>query len=144
MTIVQGFIHADGAPGRNHGYLDLVASTALKRPAGFFGGLYFFVAADAFVVVYIHDFLLGCIFKPHKHGGHSFHIQYRIFFGQMASRTVFASFFKGTCVLLMKKCHPRPLKVAEVVHGIDVNDISPDFRRLLRLGVDSKNRGAVH
>jgi hypothetical protein len=43
----------------------------------------------------------------------------------------------------MKKCHRRPFKFAKDVHGIDVNDISPDFRRLLGLGFDSKNSGAV-
>ena len=37
-----------------------------------------------------------------------------------------------------------PFKFVKDIHGIDVNDISPDFRRLLGLGSDSKNRGAVH
>ncbi len=94
MAIVQGFIHADGLPGRDHGGLLLVAFTALERTAFFFGGFGFLVAGDAVVVVNIHHLLPGGVFQPHKFGEHPLFAGLRVVSRQMTGCAIFVFLFK--------------------------------------------------
>ena len=116
MAIVQGFIHTDRLPGRNHRGLRSMTFTAFERTAFFFSGSGFFMTVNAVVVINIHHFLPGGVFQPHIFGGHPFFSGLRVLGGQMTGRTVFVLLFQRFGVPLVQIGNGRPLQFAKNVH----------------------------